>query len=173
MWSNPWILINLTRLATPLSPIVYHDLCVSNLIDLTHSREKGTDSLQSLVVPYEILLIRSLKPTRSQRIYKYCWSHTKSRVYLVKSGYTFSINLEASKEMPHISEPCTTILKSKVWLIKTVRKIKHFMWHALSDCIPACNQLSDRHFSTDKNFPRCGADEETVNQMSFECPPSI
>ena len=70
-------------------------------------------------------------------------------------------------------EPSTTALKAKVWKLKTTKKIQHFIWQALSNCIPVCNSLANRHCGNDRTCPRCGAEEETSNHLLFECPPSI
>ena len=83
------------------------------------------------------------------------------------------MEMDTNRAPPLVSEPSTTSLKAKVWSIKTSRKIKHFIWNALSDCVPVCGRLSDRHCSSERNCPRCGADNESVNHLLFECPPSV
>lgn len=75
--------------------------------------------------------------------------------------------------MEQVLEPSITALQAKAWKLKTTKKIKHFIWQALSNCIPVCNALSDRHCGNDRSCPRCGADEETINHLLFQCPPSI
>ncbi|XP_013594493.1 PREDICTED: uncharacterized protein LOC106302551 [Brassica oleracea var. oleracea] len=56
-----------------------------------------------------------------------------------------------------------------VWASKTVPKIKHFMWQALTNCVPVCSRLADLHCHPDRTCPRCGQHEETINHMLFEC----
>ncbi|KAL0835372.1 hypothetical protein Bca101_087261 [Brassica carinata] len=80
--------------------------------------------------------------------------------------------MEAPKPA-QVLEPSTTALQEKVWKLKTTKKIKHFIWQALSNCVPVCNALFDCHCDTDRSCPRCGADEETSNHLLFECPPSV
>lgn len=74
---------------------------------------------------------------------------------------------------PTVSEPSTTSLKAKVWSIKTSSKIKHFIWNVLSNSVLVCSRLTYRYCGTDRHCPRCGADNETVNHLLFECPPSV
>ncbi|KAF3495542.1 hypothetical protein DY000_02054171 [Brassica cretica] len=44
------------------------------------------------------------------------------------------------------------------------------MWQLLTNCVPVCSQLADRHCHPNRTCPRCGQHEETVNHMLFECP---
>ncbi|KAG2309040.1 hypothetical protein Bca52824_028788 [Brassica carinata] len=73
----------------------------------------------------------------------------------------------------HVSEPSTNPLKAMIWKLKTSRKIKHFLWQALSDSMATCSRLADRHCGTDRMCPRCGTEEETINHCLFSCPPAI
>ncbi|XP_022562623.2 uncharacterized protein LOC106408525 [Brassica napus] len=115
------------------------------------------DLLREIVVPEDIPLIQNLKSTLSPRVNRYCWSHTKSGVYSVKSGYALAMEtMEASEPAP-VLEPSATALQAR----------------ALSNCVPVCNSLADRHCGNDRNCPRCGAEEETRNHLFFECPSSV
>ncbi|KAG2327458.1 hypothetical protein Bca52824_010186 [Brassica carinata] len=68
------------------------------------------------------------------------------------------------------SEPSISSLTQLVCEVKTVQKIKHFIWQALSNCVPVCNRLADRHSHPSRTCPRCGLEEETINHLLFECP---
>ncbi|WZZ81200.1 hypothetical protein YC2023_101772 [Brassica napus] len=65
-----------------------------------------------------------------------------------------------------VVEPSVTALKKEVWKLKTSRKIKHFLWQAISGFITAASRLC----ATDRSCLRCGAEEETINHILFECP---
>ena len=75
--------------------------------------------------------------------------------------------------MQQASEPSTNSLKAMIWKLKTTRKIKHFLWQALSDCLATCSQLVDRHCGTERLCPRCVSEEETINHCLFLCPPAL
>lgn len=75
--------------------------------------------------------------------------------------------------MQKASEPTTNLLKAMIWKLKTSRKIKHFLWQALSECIATCNRLVDIDCGTDRSCPRCGCEEETTNHCLFLCPPAL
>ena len=70
-------------------------------------------------------------------------------------------------------EPSINPLLSKVWKLKAPRKIKHFLWQCLTGCIAVCSRLAERHCGNERACPRCGGDEETINDLLFECPPAV
>ena len=67
-----------------------------------------------------------------------------------------------------ISDPSVTKLKRG-----KSRKIKYFIWQALSGFVTSASRLCDRHCATDRSCLRCGAEEETINHILFECPPAL
>ncbi|CAF2326370.1 BnaA10g08310D [Brassica napus] len=79
-------------------------LRVSDLIDPV-SRNWKRDLLLKLVIPADIPLITSLRPSRSPPLNNYCWNHTKSGAYSVKSGYALAMEeietLEADQRTYH------------------------------------------------------------------------
>ncbi|XP_013709134.2 uncharacterized protein LOC125594011 [Brassica napus] len=172
VWADPWIPSTPARPAIPRRPSFNPALRVADLLDPI-SKDWQHERLRELVIPSDIPLIRSLRPTRSTRPPSYCWNLTKSGVYSVKSGYQLAMDSLDDPEPDKVLKPSITALQAKVWTLKTTKKIKHFIWQALSNCIPVCNALSDRHCGTDRCCPRCGSDEETINHLLFECPPSV
>ncbi|XP_010445866.1 PREDICTED: uncharacterized protein LOC104728605 [Camelina sativa] len=116
----------------------------------------------------DVPLITCLQPSKRFMVDDYVWSHTKLCQYTVRSGYV--IATQAAQE---IVEPSTTKLKSQVWKPKTSRKIKHFLWLALSGCVASNSRLADRHCGTDKTCHRCGDEEESINHILFRCPPAL
>lgn len=70
-------------------------------------------------------------------------------------------------------EPSLNGLREQIGLLKTPRKIKHFLWQALSNSIAAASLLVDRHCSHDRSCQRCGSEEESVNHILFTCPPAL
>lgn len=157
--------------AIPRGPSFNPSLRVSELIEPISLKWK-TSLLQEQVEPDDIPYILSLKPSKSPKAINYCWNLTKSGVYSVKTEYDLAMETEGL-ETPPVIEPSITGLQAKVWKLKTSKKIQHFIWQALSNCIPVCSLLSDRHCGTDRHCPRCDADEETRNHLLFECPPSV
>lgn len=172
VWSDNWIPDTKPQPTTPCGPSFNPNLRICDQFDST-SQGWNLPKLQSLISHDDIPLIQSLRLPRSSRSDGYCWAPTKSGAYTVQSGYALAMEMDSTRAPPLVLEPSTTSLKAKVWSIKTSRKIKHFIWNALSDCVPVCSRISDRHCATDRNCPCCGPDNETVNHLLFVCPPSV
>ena len=153
VWSDHWIPDTKPRPAIPCGPSFNPNLHVYDLIDLL-SPNWNLPLLHQLLSPRDISLIQSLRLPRSRRPDNYNWAFAKSGAYSVQSGYNLALEMDTNRTPPLVSKPSTTSLKAKVWSIKTSRKIKHFIWNALSDYVPVCGRLSDRHCSSERNCPR-------------------
>ncbi|XP_023642406.1 uncharacterized protein LOC111831641 [Capsella rubella] len=171
IWTDPWI-----PDVRPRPPIGLGDdrnplVSVSTLID-PESKRWRVDKLRELFPPKEITLIMGIKPSINRTIDTYSWSLTKSGNYTVKSGYEAARLLSRpSCDLP-FQGPCVTALKAQAWKLKTTRKLKHLVWQCVTGCLATCQRLHFRHIGRDKECPRCGAEEETINHLFFECPPA-
>ncbi|KAG2264672.1 hypothetical protein Bca52824_071751 [Brassica carinata] len=74
--------------------------------------------------------------------------------------------MKEEKEEIRGQEPSLNGLREQIWLLKTPRKIKHFLWQALSNSIAAASLLVDRHCGHDRSCQRCSSEEESVNHIS-------
>lgn len=169
VWDEPWIPSNPPRSPTAIAPIQKPNLLVFELIDRT-SKTWNVDTLRAIVAPEDIPLILSLRISRSFKMDSFCWIHTRSGAYSVKTGYDAMSRFENDQNTDCCLEPSTNGLIKQVWSTKTSRKIKHFMWQALTNCVPVCSRLTDRHFCSDRTCQKCGHEDETVNHMLLECP---
>ena len=93
--------------------------------------------------------------------------------YTVKSGYKHATQMKEEKGEICGQEPSLNGLREQIWLLKTPRKIKHFLWQALSNSIAAASLLVDRHCGHDRSCQRCSSEEESVNHIMFTCPPAL
>ena len=121
----------------------------------------------------DINRITSLRVSRTGRQDSYCWDFTKSGLYMVKSEYTVAHDIHSEVFPSAATEPSTTWLKKAIWKIKAPRKLKHFLWQATSGYLAMAKQLKERHCARESTCARCGADEESINHMLFECPPAL
>lgn len=78
-----------------------------------------------------------------------------------------------SSQLSVVTEPSTNGLKKEVWKLKAPRKIKHFIWQAISGFVASASKLKERHCGQDSSCQRCGVDQETINHLLFECPPAL
>jgi len=69
--------------------------------------------------------------------------------------------------------PTVDSLKSFCWKTRCPSKIRHFLWQILSGCLSVRKNLQTRGMQGDICCARCGAPEESINHVFFECPPAI
>ncbi|CAA7027943.1 unnamed protein product [Microthlaspi erraticum] len=169
VWSDAWIPDSLPR--PPIASGLPYDplLRVSYFLDPI-TKEWMLDKLTDHFTVEDIHLVLSLKPSTRNREDSFCWTQTKSGLYSVKSGYLLAVQLKETLSSNPLLQPSVDALKSKVWTLKTTKKLKHFIWQAIAGITPVCSRLADRHCGIVRACPRCGAEEETINHMLFECP---
>ncbi|KAG7577946.1 Ribonuclease H-like superfamily [Arabidopsis thaliana x Arabidopsis arenosa] len=172
VWLDPWIPDIPARPAkgkiTERDPHLY----VDHLIDPV-SKQWKLDRLQALIDPSDIPLILGIRLSRSYLSDGFSWNGTKSGNYSVKSGYWAARDLSRPTCDHPFQGPGITPLLAQVWKLKTTRKLKHFVWQCLSGCLATNHTLFYRHIGKEKHCPRCGAEEETINHLLFECPPAL
>lgn len=130
------------------------------------------DRLQALIEPRDIPLILGIRPSRTYLSDGYSWVHTKSGNYTVKSGYWAARDLSRLTCDPPFQGPDASTLLTQVWKLKTTHKLKHFVWQCITGCLAMFQRLAYRHIGTESGCPRCGGEEESINHLLFECPPS-
>ena len=171
-WEDVWIPTDPARASKPKSVVINKDLRVHHCIDFD-SKEWKVDLIHDVIGPEDILRIISLQISKTGRKDGYSWKHTNSGCYSVKSGYAIAVEQRKKCQGVMRTEPSCNSLKSKVWKLKSPRKIKHFLWQALSGYGAAASKLKERHCGTDSVCQRCGAENETINHIIFECPPAV
>lgn len=169
VWKDQWLPV--TPLRTTRDYGVYRDplLLVSQLIDPI-SREWRLDKMEEIMAPEDIELGRQIRTSRFNRADGYSWAYTKSGLYSVKSGYHLGVQMKEARGPQFTLQPSTDAIRSKIWTVKASKKLKHFMWQSVARCVPVRDRLVERHCGADRSCPRCGAEEETVNHLLFECP---
>lgn len=168
VWMDSWIYDNGPRLPLMKHFTVNLDLKVKDLI-VTESRNWNYEILEDLFYPRDILLITKIKPVVSKDDF-WCWVHTKSGEYSVKSGYwlAFKTN-KVDIILAATIEPSINGLKELVWAINTSPKIKMFLWRVLSAALPVSDQLEHRGMTVDIRCQICGEEGESINHVLFTC----
>lgn len=172
VWEDVWIPTEVARPARPAWREIGPDLRVHHLINF-ETKEWDETTLAAMIHPDDIPRILAIKISKSGRRDSYCWNHTKSGHYTVRSRYAIAVEQRKKQRFDPIVEPSITPLKQKIWKLKTARKIKYYLWQALSGCVSAASKLVERHCGTDKSCQRCGADVEDINHILFMCPPAL
>ncbi|KAG7533462.1 Reverse transcriptase zinc-binding domain [Arabidopsis thaliana x Arabidopsis arenosa] len=172
VWLDPWIPDIPARPAKGMITEKDPHLYVDHLIDPV-SKQWKLDRLHALIDTSDIPLILGIRLSRLYLSDGFSWNGTKSGNYSVKSGYWAARELSRPTCDHPFQGPGITPLLAQVWKLKTTRKLKHFVWQCLSGCLAINHTLFYRHIGKEKHCPRCGAEEETINHLLFECPPAL
>lgn len=106
VWLDPWVPTIPARAALDAGVYRDKDLLVRHLID-DDSKQWRSDIIEALIDPADIPLIRSLRPSYNGREDGYCWIHTKTGLYTVKSGYDLASQRKEETCLQSVSEPST------------------------------------------------------------------
>lgn len=129
--------------------------------------------MKAVIAEEDVSCILSLHVYRTGQKDSYVWNHSKSGSYTIKMGYKVETEHRRRMQPREVVEPSTNVLKGKVWKLQAPRKIKHFVWQSLSGFVASASKLKERHCGVDSVCQRCGAEQETVNHILFECPPAV
>ncbi|KAG7595232.1 hypothetical protein ISN45_Aa01g039400 [Arabidopsis thaliana x Arabidopsis arenosa] len=168
VWMDSWVYDNGPRI-----PLIKHftvnlDLKVEDLID-HHARNWNREVLDDLFYPIDVELIVKRKPVVCMDDF-WCWLHTKSGEYSVKTGYwlAFQINKPELIRVAQL-QPSTNVLLDLIWASNTSPKIKIFLWRALSAALPVVDQILRRGMRVESICQTCGEEGESINHVLFTC----
>lgn len=98
------------------------------------------------------------------------WHYNKSGDYSVRSGYWLTMNdpsfVTNRPPLPHGS----TCLKTKIWQLSILPKLKHFLWRFVTRSLATITRLNSRGMNIDPVCPRCFRADETINHIFFHLP---
>ena len=145
---------------------------MDSLIDFT-SCTWNSQTIRVLVDPHDMKLIESIPLSRIQRIDRDGCHFTKSGKYTVKSEYQVERIYPDRVRPPLLIGPTVDISKAFCWKIRCPPKLKYFLWQLVTWCTTVKKNLQGRWIQGDICCARCGAHEESVNHVFFECPPAL
>lgn len=64
-------------------------------------------------------------------------------------------------------------VKKKIWKIKTLPKIRTFLWRAVSDALAVADRLQTRGIILDTGCKLCNSNTESINHVLFQCLPAL
>lgn len=172
VWEDVWIQTEPARPAKPRSAIIDPDLRVHHLIDFER-KKWNMELVNAFIADEDIPRILAMRISRTGQRDSYVWKHTKCGNYTIRSGYKVAVEQRRSSQPQAVTEPSLNGLKKEIWKLKTSRKIKLFIWQAISGFVASASKLKERHCGSDSTCQRCGAEQETVNHILFECPPAV
>ncbi|XP_010468426.1 PREDICTED: uncharacterized protein LOC104748491 [Camelina sativa] len=142
VWLDKWIFDKHPRAPYRFQTIFQVNLRVSDL-RVTNQPQWDREKVQYLFPPGDASQILAM-PLKVGSRDRYIWPYTKSGSYSVKSGYWLK------QTLPTLYEPRDDVLakrnelKAHVWKLKTVPKIKSFLWRMLSGALAVTEHLASR-----------------------------
>ncbi|XP_010451797.1 PREDICTED: uncharacterized protein LOC104733977 [Camelina sativa] len=168
VWKNKWLFDIHPRAPYRLQTFFEVDLRVKDL-RVPDQMSWDIGKVKALFPPEDAKQILSM-PLKAGHADHYIWPYNKSGSYSVKSGYWLLQTLPTIYEPSTESETKQKELKAKVWKVKTVPKIKTFLWRMLSGALAVSERLASRGCGGDVCCLRCGFQSETIGHMLFDCP---
>lgn len=101
----------------------------------------------------------------------YIWAYSRNGAYTVKSGYGVIVQTNTEQEGPvSVIERHCNVLKTCIWKIPTLPKIRMFLWRALSGALAVADCLVTRGILLDTTCKLCRGNSESINHVLFQCP---
>ena len=135
-----------------------------------HSRCWDNAKLQTFVDQYDHDYIKRIYLSTRSKTDRLIWSYNFTGDYTVRSGYWLSTH-DPSNTIPTMAKPHGSVdLKTKIWNLPIMPKLKHFLWRIMSKALPTTERLTTRGMRIDPGCPRCRRENESINHALFTCP---
>ena len=117
----------------------------------------------------DVSTIRSLDISRHPKQDSYGWHFTDHGRYNVKSGHRVEKIYPDLGSQQGFFGPDTKFLLA--WKLQCSPKLQlhHFVWQIISGSLPVTKNLRSRGIKCDMQCQICGAEEESINYVLFEC----
>ncbi|XP_010480531.1 PREDICTED: uncharacterized protein LOC104759285 [Camelina sativa] len=167
VWLDKWIQDQHPR--APYRAQIFFDvgMKVAQLKD-QHTGVWHVDMVKDIFPPLDAKMILKMKCTASHSDCS-IWSYTKSGAYSVKSGYWLAQSLLSRYETPSEELKQSNLRKESLWKLRTVPKIKTFLWRMLSGALAIAGRLASQGLTVDLRCMVCGASPETIAHTIFGC----
>ncbi|KAL6218517.1 hypothetical protein ACLB2K_011727 [Fragaria x ananassa] len=144
---------------------------VHTLIDW-NQKSWRLDMIANLFQPEVIYLITSLPIGDCNAQDRLIWPHNKAGVYTVKSGYHWvqGMSISSSSSSATSSHSIDKWIWKSIWAIKTLSKIRLFLWRVLCNAGPTLHNLCKRKLTRSPLCPICESEEETFEHITLLCP---
>ncbi|CAA7017075.1 unnamed protein product [Microthlaspi erraticum] len=161
VWNSSWL--STEKPVAPIGPPNENQthLRVKDLL-YQHSSRWNLAAIRLHLPQYEDS-IRKLIPNDFEMKDELVWLPEKSGVYSTKTGYALSKVNTAIPEVPPFNwNQC-------IWNVKTLPKLKNFLWKMKTRALPVGETLAMRGIAVDNSCKRCGAMEDELHIL-LHCP---
>ena len=98
------------------------------------------------------------------------WGLERNGMYNTKSGYKLLETIQEVTTHPQTMPPMEKRLWSNLWKVKTLPKLRHFLWKALAGALAVADRLRTRGLQIDPICKVCQSAPETICHVLFNCP---
>ena len=144
--------------------------CLSDLIDTGTTRWK-TEVIDSLFIPHEVELIKSIPLSATLPADKIVWAETTNGNFTVRSAYKLQVSL--FKYTTYETTSDGSLLRKfwkKIWSLPIPNKVQHFCWRACRDALPTKVKLRRRNVITEDMCVCCHEKAEANGHIFWGCP---
>ncbi|KAG7564939.1 Ribonuclease H domain [Arabidopsis suecica] len=127
--------------------------------------------LSELFFPPDVVRIMSFPPNIASSD-SYVWAYNRSGCYTVKSGNWLISHLKHVPAPIPDHEQESRALKAKIWEVKTIPKIKMFLWRVLSGALAVSVCLQAHGMNSDPQCSMCQDAIESISHVLFNCWPA-
>ena len=146
------------------------DTRVADLIDSNTAKWKN-EVLDSLFLPYEVDLIKSIPLSATLPANKLVWVVTNNGIFTVGNAYKLIVSMFKSK--CHGTTFDGTLLRrfwKKVWSLPISHKVRHFCWRACRDSLQTKVKLMRRNVIAKSLCVCCFESAEMNGHIFWDCP---
>ncbi|XP_074360837.1 uncharacterized protein LOC141701091 [Apium graveolens] len=159
--TEPWLPCDSDRHTHTQSPAIEGKV-VSTLLNEEHT-QWDTDLIMDIFDDREANLILA-NPVHNRAADSWYRNKEKSGNYSVKSAY---IVLQDSRNSGHSSNNLG--FWRRMWNLKILAKIKHFLWSASTNCLPTKDRLRGKRVNVNVLCPMCNDESESTMHILTTC----
>ncbi|KAI5320563.1 hypothetical protein L3X38_040271 [Prunus dulcis] len=162
-WRDNWLHgFCVIRPTTPVAPSAPQLVC--EIMDIAESTWR-LDSIRGFIDWKTVRAIMATPIGGSNLSDKIIWPWTSNGTYSVKSGYhsLHSANRMFYSGSSHFSVSVPDLVWKSLWKIRTLPKIRHFLWRTVANALPTKLNLFRRKIAPDPLCPLC----EEVDLQKF------
>ena len=125
--------------------------------------------VDSIFIPSEAQLIKSIPVCLSAQRDFLVWPHSRTGLYQVHSGYHLLCESQDNEAASSSDTDGQRKFWKSLWKLNIPNKVKFFLWRAYTDSIPTVLNLCKRKIVPSSACNHCHVGEETVLHALWSC----
>lgn len=117
----------------------------------------------------DVEVILKMRPGHEFSKDEIIWNYGPKGWFSVKSAYYLTIFLSTLKEASSSIENLETSVWKLIWKVKTLRKVKQYVWRVIQDIIPKNVNIAKKGINTNPLCLFCKKDWEFTSHVLWNC----